>query len=450
MQGGGHIRSVIVTMSVSGTMMLLVYCLIRALFGNRLREKWKRGLLFLVMVFYLVPFAAYKRQICEWINEHCPGLFPEIMLEGKLDKSYAVARIGDRRMPIGNQRYLERFLIVSAAITAVIILYQICRYRALKKEMKKYKLQAVSDEQQRIFENAEHEFSAKRSVELRRSLDMPLPSTTGIFKAFIWLPEDADTYSEDELGDILKHELAHVMHHDLLVYVIGMLIVAIHWFNPFSYLFFYYLRMNGEQYSDESAVGRMSDMDKMRYCGTLIRTSCGHTKKHGIGLGFRARSKKHIKRRIDLIMNKQKKHLAIAIAAGIIGSVMSTAVVLAYEAPATYEYDESVDISTIDISSDIVAGEDYFIVGDDVELEVEELPYDDFFTDEEGQIFPTELNKERVSCQHEYVSGTQKKHILDGKGGCTVKYYHAKRCTKCGNVVLGELYQSNTYKTCPH
>lgn len=421
--------------------MLIVYSLICALFGNRLREKWKRGLLFLAMVFYLVPFAAYKRQICGWINDHCPGLFPEMKLEGALDKSYAVARIGDRRVAIGNQRYLQAFLLISTAVTAAIIFYQIYRCLELKRKIKKYKLQAVSDEQQRIFENAGHEFAIKRNVELCRSLDMPVPSTTGIFKAFIWLPEDADAYSEDELGDILKHELAHVMHHDLLVYVIGMAIVAIHWFNPFSYLLFHHLRMNGEQYSDEAAVGRMSDMDKMRYCGTLIRTSCGQTKKYGIGLGFSARSKKHIKRRIDLIMNKQKKHLAIAIAAGIIGSVMSTAVVLAYEAPATYEYDESVDMED-------VVGEQYFWAGDD--LEVEALPYDEFFTDSDGQIYPYVENSERISCQHQYVEGTSTIHKLDGKGGCTMKYYHAKRCTKCGNVVTGELYNSVTYKVCPH
>lgn len=208
--------------------MLLVYCLISALCGSRLREKWKRGLLFLVMVFYLVPFAAYKRQVCEWINNHYPGLLPGIKLEGKLDKNYAVVMIGDRRVAIGNQRYMELFLLMSAGITIAIIFYQICRYRTLKRAMKTYKQQAVSEEQQQIFEQAERELSVKRKVRLRRSPDIPVPSTTGIFKAFIWLPGDAVTYSRDELGDVLKHELAHVMHYDLLVYVIGMLIVAIH------------------------------------------------------------------------------------------------------------------------------------------------------------------------------------------------------------------------------
>lgn len=430
--------------------MLLVYCLISALCGSRLREKWKRGLLFLVMVFYLVPFATYKRQVCEWINDHCPGLLPGIKLEGKLDKNYAVVMIGDRRVAIGNQRYMELFLLMSAGITIAIIFYQIYRYRTLKRAMKTYKQQAVSEEQQQIFEQAERELSVNRKVRLRRSPDIPVPSTTGIFKAFIWLPGDADTYSRDELGDVLKHELAHVMHYDLLVYVIGMLIVAIHWFNPFSYLLLYCIRMNSERYSDEAAVAQMTDKEKLKYCETLIRTCCDQTRTHGIGLGFSAQSKKHIKRRIDLIMNKKRKNMMIAIAAGVIGSVLSTAVAFAYEAPATYEYDESVDISTIDIPSDIVAGEDYFILGDEIDVEFEELPYDDFFTDEEGRIFPVEANKERTTCQHTYASGMQTRHILNGSGGCTVYYYYAKRCTKCGYVVLGELYQTNTYKTCPH
>lgn len=442
--------------------MLLVYCLISALCGSRLREKWKRGLLFLVMVFYLMPFAACKRQVCEWINDHCPGLLPGIKLEGKLDKNYAVVMVGDRRVAIGKQRYMELFLLLSAGITIAILFYQIYRYRTLKRAMKTYKQQAVSEEQQQIFEQAERELSVKRKVRLRRSPDIPVPSTTGIFKAFIWLPGDTVTYSRDELGDILRHELAHIMHHDLLVYVIGMLIVAIHWFNPVSYLLLYCIRMNSERYSDEAAVAQMTDKDKLKYCETLIRTCCDQTRTSGIGLGFSAQSKKHIKRRIDLIMNKKRKNMMIAIAAGVIGSVLSTAVTFAYEAPATYGYDESVDISTIDIPSDIVAGEDCFWVDgeslieeDEVQLydtlfDVEELPYDDFFMDEEGRIFPVEANKERTTCQHTYASGTQTRHILNGSGGCTVNYYYAKRCTKCGNVVLGELYNSVTYKVCPH
>lgn len=423
--------------------MLLVYCLISALCGSRLREKWKRGLLFLVMVFYLVPFAAYKRQVCEWINNHYPGLLPGIKLEGKLDKNYAVVMIGDRRVAIGNQRYMELFLLMSAGITIAIIFYQICRYRTLKRAMKTYKQQAVSEEQQQIFEQAERELSVKRKVRLRRSPDIPVPSTTGIFKAFIWLPGDAVTYSRDELGDVLKHELAHVMHYDLLVYVIGMLIVAIHWFNPFSYLLLYCIRMNSERYSDEAAVAQMTDKEKLKYCETLIRTCCDQTRTHGIGLGFSAQSKKHIKRRIDLIMNKKRKNMMIAIAAGVIGSVLSTAVTFAYEAPQGLEFEEAVDVAN-------VVGEQYFWVGDDDDLEVEELPYDEFFIDSDGQIYPFFTNSERISCQHQYVEGKTKIHTLDGKGGCTVYYYYAKRCTKCGNVVLGELYNSVTYKVCPH
>lgn len=442
-------RSVIFTMSVSGSVMLIVCCLVCGLCGSRLREKWKRRWLFLVMTFYLVPFAAFKPQICEWINSCYPGLLPRIELERRLDKSYAVTMMGDRYIALGNQRCLEKVLLISAAITVIIISCQIYRCWTLKKNMKTYKRQSISKEQQQIFEHAMHELHIKRRVEVCQSPNVPVPSATGIFKIRIWLPEDADAYSVDELEAVFKHELAHFKHYDLLIYVIGMLIVALHWFNPLSYLLFCQLRVNGEQYSDETVVETMADKDKIRYCEMLIRASCRQTKKYGLGLSFAAQSKKRIKRRIDLIMNKKKKNMLIAVTAGLIGSVLSMAVVFAYDAPDTYGYEKSVDTSTVEMLSDTAVEDDYFYLGDDPG-EVEHLPYDDFFVDKDGQIFPVGANKDRFTCQHTYASGTRKVHILDGKGGCTVNYYHAKQCTKCGYVVTGELYQSNIYKTCLH
>lgn len=41
-------------------------------------------------------------------------------------------------------------------------------------------------------------------------------------------------------------------------------------------------------------------------------------------------------------------------------------------------------------------------------------------------------------------------HILNGKGGCTMEYYNAQKCKKCGYVIVGSKYNTQTNSVCPH
>lgn len=396
-----HIRSVIFTMSVSGTIMLIVFCTICALYKNSLKAKWKRRLLFLAMAFYLLPIGACKQQICEWAGGKALALPARSKLEGRIDTSYVVARIGDERIALGNQRYLESFIFVSAVVTAMMILYRVYRYHVHKKQMNKKERQAVTDEQQILFKNAKEQLSVKTNVEIWQSPDIAVPFTTGIFKPAVWLPENADAYSV------------------------------------------------GEQYSDETATAQMTEKEKIRYCEMLIRISEGSAKKVDAGAGFSAQSKTHIRRRMDLIMSRTRKNIWIAVAAGVIGGAMSTAAAFAYEAPQELALNENDD------ESDALAEQYFWITG---ESATEAQLYDRFFSDGEieelccgdRQLFSVVSGGERSVCRHRYVNGEQMRYRSDGAGGCRVNYYYAKRCITCGSVVTGERYHTYLYEVCPH
>lgn len=381
--------------------MLIVFCTICALYKNSLKAKWKRRLLFLAMAFYLLPIGACKQQICEWAGGKALALPARSKLEGRIDTSYVVARIGDERIALGNQRYLESFIFVSAVVTAMMILYRVYRYHVHKKQMNKKERQAVTDEQQILFKNAKEQLSVKTNVEIWQSPDIAVPFTTGIFKPAVWLPENADAYSV------------------------------------------------GEQYSDETATAQMTEKEKIRYCEMLIRISEGSAKKVDAGAGFSAQSKTHIRRRMDLIMSRTRKNIWIAVAAGVIGGAMSTAAAFAYEAPQELALNENDD------ESDALAEQYFWITG---ESATEAQLYDRFFTDGEieelccgdRQLFSVVSGGERSVCRHRYVNGEQMRYRSDGAGGCRVNYYYAKRCITCGSVVTGERYHTYLYEVCPH
>lgn len=381
--------------------MLIVFCTICALYKNSLKAKWKRRLLFLAMAFYLLPIGACKQQICEWAGGKALALPARSKLEGRIDTSYVVARIGDERIALGNQRYLESFIFVSAVVTAMMILYRVYRYHVHKKQMNKKERQAVTDEQQILFKNAKEQLSVKTNVEIWQSPDIAVPFTTGIFKPAVWLPENADAYSV------------------------------------------------GEQYSDETATAQMTEKEKIRYCEMLIRISEGSAKKVDAGAGFSAQSKTHIRRRMDLIMSRTRKNIWIAVAAGVIGGAMSTAAAFAYEAPQELALNENDD------ESDALAEQYFWITG---ESATEAQLYDRFFSDGEieelccgdRQLFSVVSGGERSVCRHRYVNGEQMRYRSDGAGGCRVNYYYAKRCITCGSVVTGERYHTYLYEVCPH
>ena len=77
---------------------------------------------------------------------------------------------------------------------------------------------------------------------------------------------------------------------------------------------------------------------------------------------------------------------------------------------------------------------------------------DSYFITDNGKIIMIEPKdiQTRSSCSHTFVNGTLKKHIRNSKGGCSVKTYKGKICTKCNYTKNLALESTITYTHCPH
>ena len=78
------------------------------------------------------------------------------------------------------------------------------------------------------------------------------------------------------------------------------------------------------------------------------------------------------------------------------------------------------------------------------------IEYDFQFTDKNGNIYPVDTPSGQADCKHTYMDGTFSTHIKNDKGGCTLKYYDAQRCSKCGLIANRELVSTTEYVKCPH
>lgn len=96
------------------------------------------------------------------------------------------------------------------------------------------------------------------------------------------------------------------------------------------------------------------------------------------------------------------------------------------------------------------------LCGGDVygELPVNESGGWTFYSEETKEIKNLDdlnLNAEIYSlCKHDYVIGKLMNHKKYSDNSCKVDYYNSKKCSKCGEVVLGELINTVSFGKCPH
>lgn len=96
---------------------------------------------------------------------------------------------------------------------------------------------------------------------------MASPMIMSISDTTIYLPKE--NYSVEELDAILRHELMHLKHKDLLIKRLYLLANALHWFNPFSYLMSAAAVKDMELYCDQDVV-KYYDSEKRRQYNNIL------------------------------------------------------------------------------------------------------------------------------------------------------------------------------------
>ena len=98
----------------------------------------------------------------------------------------------------------------------------------------------------------QEESNIKKDVKLICSEYCESPITIGVLSPTVLFPIwDKDCQMDDELCEyMITHELVHIKHNDILIKLVGLLVIAIHWFNPFVYLLVAELSCISEMYCD--------------------------------------------------------------------------------------------------------------------------------------------------------------------------------------------------------
>lgn len=435
-------------MSLSGSVILLLYILTYPIAKRFFSLAWRYRVLKTAIAFYLIPFP----KCFPWIRDKLLGIFPQLeniftRPVNYLNTEYAVYNDGSSIYVSSEVKKMFIMIFCFAVLSFIIILLHLFRYWKVSKTCLTFSYVPVEPERQEVIQGIKSELKIKRNVKLFCSEYCKVPIAMGMFFPVVIIPP----WNEEEIGrnlykDVIKHELVHIKHNDLLIKFLGMLVIAIHWFNPFTYALYYEISNISEMYCDSVVLNGKGEKERKEYGEFLLglaakdQPACNE---FVVGI-MGGKSKTAFKRRIlEMKSNRKNKTIVSAIMMALI-CMMGGITICAYDAPT--------NVTILD--EDDYLGQEFdfeFTVGE-ADLEVEELPYDYFFVDKVGNIY--ELNEEadisNAICAHSLVSGKMTLHHKNSDGDCTVICDESQRCSLCGSVKKGEHINTTTYNKCPH
>ena len=135
------------------------------------------------------------------------------------------------------------------------------------------------------------------------------PFVFGLFVPKMYLP---DTLDEAERKYVMAHERTHIRHGDWIKKLLGIAVLAIHWFNPLVWLAFVLFEQDIEMSCDETTISSLDAELRKAYAISIVsyaKASNNSNKKYMVTpLGFskNAFCKAEVKKRVMNIVNFKK------------------------------------------------------------------------------------------------------------------------------------------------
>ena len=135
------------------------------------------------------------------------------------------------------------------------------------------------------------------------------PFVFGLFVPKMYLP---DTLDEAERKYVMAHERTHIRHGDWIKKLLGIAVLAIHWFNPLVWLAFVLFEQDIEMSCDETTISSLDAELRKAYAISIVsyaKAGNNSNKKYMVTpLGFskNAFCKAEVKKRVMNIVNFKK------------------------------------------------------------------------------------------------------------------------------------------------
>ena len=413
----------LICMSIAGTVPLIICLLLLLLQRKKFSYRLGRNLVFLSLAGYLIPFQVVKYLMPTDVLIRTDAL-ANISYYINFDDKGAISYHG---ISLWMSDWILMIGLCWLFLISGFSVYEIIKYHRLTRKLKK------------ITEKRTCFLPGIGDVEYRISPLIGSPYTIGFLKPFIVAPESLEDSRLSEM--IMRHEYSHLRRHDSAVKLLCLLAICLHFYNPLTLLTLLLYTSFSENIADQAATEGFTTEERKAYAVALVNLSVRNRQVPVVWKNNLLGAKHTMKRRVEFIMMKNRKTSKIGTAAAILASVfLSGTTVFGYVPMQTVEdsYDVAQDSITF-TESDIYSHPD--------------STYNVIFQSNDGEtiITDSENNDGRaLICTHNFKSGYANKHYAQSNGGCIVKTYTAKICTKCNHLVVMDYVSTTTFAKCPH
>ena len=312
---------ILLSMSVSGTLLLLLILGLKPLYKNRFSKRWQYYIWIVVALRFLLPFtpdttiigSLFEKFDTTAITNEIPTN-PNVPVPADTGNNKAEPIQPNREITTAAMRepvdkYVCLFFIWSA-LALVLFVRKVTVYQGFIQYIKAGNKEVSDIKILNLLSDCEEKLNIKTRVELSYNSLIASPIMIGFFRPRIVLP--VRELEDKELFYIFVHELTHYKQRDMFYKWLIQIVVCVHWFNPFVYLLEKEVNKSCELSCDEKVISVLDDTARREYGDILISfLKSNNLYKSSLASVTLTEGAEQLKERLGAIMKFRKKSKVI-------------------------------------------------------------------------------------------------------------------------------------------
>lgn len=447
------------SMSFAGSLVFLVYLILRPVTVRYFSSAWRYRFLKAALIVYLLPYQYFKYLYYDIFSgvffqrQYQSPEFSKSFFLYDMDKLILIDWEGNRLVK-KEEKIIFIVLVIWSIVVIFFAIYQAVKYISCKKKLQR--ISTVTDiNSYKTLNQCIRYACIKRKVKLSCCSYINTPFTIGIFSPHIFMPETLKEEKSFQMA--ISHELIHVRNHDIFIKFLLLFVLVLHWYNPLTYLLYWEICRVSEYVCDEAVIRNVTEEEKEKYGLLIIELAQKPSHVNTYFGNALSNNYKMIKKRIAY-MNRSIISLRyiriVSFVLAVLLLILSPLPVLAYSPMKECKWSHQSNACNYEGETYYsVLQQDVYCFFDICDPFLESgTEYDIFVGDSNIQeiICKTVNQTERSICIHTWENGQILRHIKNNDGSCIIYFYEGKKCSKCGIYETGDLISSMQYPKCPH
>lgn len=320
-------------LTIVGSLVGILVYFIRSIFNQKISQKWKCILWFIVLVSLLVPIRfelkidnklmeneiiskaeniknipyeqIYTKNVLEFENRNISKIQEK-------QKSNSLENLEIKKEKLQTTPFktmIPAYIWLLGVLTHLAILLQTTR--KINKRIKKqiYENERINN----ILEEVKTQLKVTRKIKIVLQDYKKIPSIYGLFKPAILISENTLNEDDETIKYIFMHELSHYKRKDILLNYLLLVILSIYWFNPVVWFIYKKIRQDIELGADELVLENLNKQQKKQYGLVLINSLKKAEKNSFSSVLCISDDSKNMERRIHMIKTNKKSMILSAI-----------------------------------------------------------------------------------------------------------------------------------------